>query len=398
MITYNFEAKNSDGKMVTGTLVAADPKAAEKILNQNDLEKVNLVSKQKDLGFDIFNKVNVKDKAIFSRQLSTMLNSGFPILQSLSVIILQTENNTLKGVIGQMISDLEEGHSFSSVLSKHPEVFSQVFTNVVRAGETSGKLAEVLLKLADTTEKDYDFSNKVRGALIYPVFLVIAMVVIGIIMMMKVIPSLESVFNESGATLPWTTRAVVGVSHFIINYWYVLIIIILAIIAFCYFYFRTEAGKRQWDLFKLRVPLFNKLIKTIYMTRFTSTLGLLVRSGIPILEAIRISGDAMNHSVYEDELKTVRADVERGVSISAAMSKSAYFLPMVSQMIGVGEKTGNLDEVLESLAKFYTNESDSQIKNLVSLIEPILIVIIGIAIAIIVFSIIMPIYNLAQLY
>jgi type II secretory pathway component PulF len=398
MITYNFEAKNSQGKMVTGTLVAVDQHAAEKILNQNDLEKVTLVSRENKLDFSMLRRVSIRDKAIFSRQLSTMLSSGFPILQSLSVIILQTENETFKTAIGQMISELEEGHSFSSALSKHPKIFSQVFVNVVRAGETSGKLAEVLLKLADTTEKDYDFSNKVRGALLYPLFLVGAMIVIGVIMMVKVIPSLESVFTESGATLPWTTRAIVAISHFIIGYWYVLIILILGIIVFCYFYFRTEQGKRQWDLFKLRVPVFNGLIKTIYMTRFASTLGLLVKSGIPILEAIRISADAMNHSIYEDELKQVRVEVEKGISISAAMSKSSYFLPMVSQMIGVGEKTGNLDEVLESLAKFYTNESDTQIKSLVSLIEPVLIIIIGIGIAIMVFSIIVPIYNLAQLY
>jgi type IV pilus assembly protein PilC len=399
MITYEFEAKNSEGQIVTGTLVAKDENTAKKILIQNDLETVGLTIQKGSLAnVSFLSKVSVKDKAIFARQLATMLESGFPILQSLSVILLQTENKMLKSALAKIISDLEEGHSFSSALSKHPDVFNDVFISVVKAGEASGKLAGVLKQLATNTEREYSFFSKARGAIIYPIILIVTMLVIGILLMIKVIPQLESVFIESGAELPITTKIMMGISHFLLGYWWILVIILTIIIIGIIVYMRTDAGKLQFDYYKIKAPLVGKLMIMLYMARFTNTLSLLTKSGIPILDSLKITADSMANRIYYEAVMKVRKEVENGVALSVPMAKNPNFPPMVSQMVGVGEKTGNLDEVLSSLSKFYMSESDNMIKNLVSLLEPILIIIIGIAIGFLVFSILVPIYNLAQVY
>jgi len=397
MITYQFEAKNQEGQIVTGSLVAKDKSAAEKILMQNQLEKISINPQRRFVEARSFlQQVPLKEKTIFARQLATMLKSGFPILQSLSVIMLQTRNQIMKNAVATMIADLEEGHNFSSALAKHPTVFSEVFVSVVKSGEASGKLSEVLEKLADNLEEEYDFTGKVRSALIYPIFLICAMLIIGLIMMIKVVPQLESVFTESGAQLPITTTIVIGLSHFLVSYWWIVLVVILIIIGVLYYYFRTPIGRLQLDYYKIKMPVFGDINTNVIMARFTNILGLLVKSGIPILESLKITSEAIGNRLYEQALTNIKKEVERGITLSVPMSKNPYFPPMVSQMVGVGEKTGNLDEVLESLSKFYLAESSRKIKNLLSLIEPILILIIGVGVGILVFSIIVPIYNLAQ--
>ena len=396
--TYDFEARNPDGQVINGSLVADNESRAEKILWQNHLSVISLKPKKEIFKFfeTIFGRISERDKFIFCKQIATMLEAGFPILQALSVIILQTQNNHFKEIISIIIADLEQGHSFSTAISKYPEVFNNVFASAVKAGEASGKLPQVLRQISDTTDRDYQFSSKIKGAIAYPIFIIIAMIVIGAIMLIKVIPQLESLFREAGTNLPWSTRAVIWTSHFLQKFWWAIILVIIGIWLAFKAWGKTPLGRYQIDMAKIKAPIISQVVTLVYMSRFCRTLSLLLNTGIPILQSIKIVSEIMTNVVYQEGLDEVYQQVEKGTPMNVPLSKNKYFPPMISQMVGVGEKTGKLDEILESLANFYEAETDNQMKKLSSLLEPVLIVIIGIGVAIMVFSIITPIYNLAQ--
>lgn len=396
---YEFKARNPEGQIVTGTLAAEDEAKAEKILWQNKLAVISLSEKKELFGFadSIISRITVRDKVIFTKQLATILESGFPILQALSIIILQTPNKRFKEVVTQIADDLEEGHTFSSAITKHSNVFSVTFINGVKAGEASGKLPAVLRQLSDNLDREYEFISKIRGAVAYPIFIIIVMIVIATIMFIKVIPELENIFNEAGAQLPWVTRFIIGVSHFMQKFWWLMIIVAIGAFIGLKAWGRTQTGRYQIDLFKIKVPVFSRISSLVYMSRFCHTFSLLIATGIPILQAIKIVSDVMANSVYQEVLDTAYQQIEKGVPVNTPLNESAYFPPMVSNMIGVGEKTGKLDDILQSLAAYYELETDAEMKKLSSLLEPVLIVIIGIAVAIMVFAIIMPIYNLAAI-
>ena len=397
-MNFEFEARNEQGQIISGTLAAEDINKAERILWQNKLSVISLNPKKEfpDILEALVNKITLKDKLLFSKQLATLLDAGFPILQSLSIINLQTPNKKFREVLSQISDDLEEGHSFSTAISKHPDVFSAIYLSAVKAGEASGKLPEILKQLAENLELEYDFTSKIKGALLYPIFVVCAMICIAIIMLVKVIPQLEGLFKESNITLPWTTRAVIWTSHFIINYWWAILLLIIIVIAVFRIWRRTRVGRYQIDLAKIKMPVSGKLVSLAYMARFCRTMALLVSTGIPILKSIKIVSEAMANTIYQEGLDVVYQQVERGVPMSVPLSKNKFFSPMVSHMIGVGEKSGKLEDILKSLARYYETETEAEMKKLSSLLEPILIVIIGIGVAIMVFSVIMPIYNLAQ--
>ena len=397
-ITYEFEARNQEGQTISGTLTAEDESRAEKILWQNKLTVISLKPKKELFGFidSMFGKVTIRDKVIFAKQLATILEAGFPILQGLSIIVLQTTNKKFKETIAKMIHELEEGHSFSTAIGKYPEIFSHMFVNAIKAGEASGNLPKVLRQLSDNLDREYEFNSKVKGAIIYPIFIVVVMIIIGAIMMVKVVPQLEMIFLEAGAQLPWATRAVLWTSHIIQKFWWLIILVVIGIFVAIRAWGETTAGRYQVDLAKIKMPIFSRLSTLIHMARFCRTLSLLTATGIPILQSIKIVSDVMDNVIYENSLDEAYQQVEKGIPLNVPLSKNKYFPAMISHMIGVGEKTGKLDEILKSLASYYELEADSEMKKLSSLLEPILIVIIGVGVAIMVFAIIMPIYNLAQ--
>lgn len=399
MPSFQFEARNPEGQIVTGTMAAENQNKAERILWQNKLVVVSLEPKKEVFGFleNILQGVSIRDKMLFCKQLATMMEAGFPVMQSLNIIALQTTSKKMKEVVAGIITDLEEGHNLSSAIAKYSEVFSKVFISAVKAGEASGKLVQVLRNLSDNLDKDYEFNSKIKGAVVYPIFIVVAMVAIGALMLVKVVPQLETIFKESNVALPWPTRVILGTSHFLISYWWIVIIVIIGAILLIRSWSKTPSGRYQIDLLKIRIPILSRLINVVYMARFCRTFALLVSTGIPILNAIKIVSDVMSNSVFQEVLDKSYQQVEKGVPLSVPLSRSKYFPAMVSHMVGVGEKTGKLDEVLQSLSNYYDLETDSEMKKLSSLLEPILIVIIGIGVAIMVFAIIMPIYSLAQL-
>lgn len=344
---------------------------------------------------NIFKRVTVKDKAFLARQLATMLNSGLTLDKALKIIIAQVKNAYLKDVLENVLLDLEGGINFSEALKKHPKVFDRVFINIVVSGEAVGKLAEVLVRLADQLEKEHEFISKIKGALYYPAFIIVTMGVMAVVMMIKVIPPLKEVFDEFDSQLPWTTRTLIDISNFVAVNWLLSLIILIAVVVFAVYFFRTKQGKYILDY--LAIHYTAQLGVEIYMARFSRTLSMLIQAGTPIIEAIDITSEVINNTIYQGVLKRVSAQVERGVPMSVQLEKSKDFPIIIPQMVAVGEKTGEMSHVLENLAVYYEEESDTKVKGLTSLFEPVIIVLIGIVVAFMVISIIGPIYNIAQI-
>lgn len=343
----------------------------------------------------ILKRVTVRDKAFLARQLATMLNSGLMLDKALKIIIAQVRNAYLRSVLENVLQDLEGGIGFSQALKRHPKVFDRVFINIVVSGEAVGKLAEVLVRLADQLEKENDFISKVKGALYYPLFIIVTMAVMAVIMMVKVIPPLQEVFSEFNAQLPWTTRTLISISGFMASNWLICLVFLIALVVFLIYFLRTKQGKYLVDYIAIHYTA--ELGVDIFMARFSRTLSMLIQAGTPIIEAINITGEVINNSIYQQILKRVSNQVERGIPMSVQLEKSRDFPVIIPQMISIGEKTGEMAHVLENLAIYYEEESNNKVKGLTSLFEPAIIVIIGIAVAFMVISIIGPIYNIAQI-
>lgn len=395
---FIYEAKNEKGQLVRGEVQAATEIAAEKALMKNHLVVTDLQPEKSVLSvIGLFNKIGMKDRASFARQLATMIDAGLPLVQALNIIALQTKNTNLRAVLATVVRDIESGYSFSTALAKHPNAFNRIFISVVRSGEAAGKLDEVLLELADQFEKDSAFSSKVKGALAYPAFIITAMIGVGGLMMIKVIPTIKNVFDEAHAQLPFMTRALIALSDFLVKYWYIAIIIFIALVVILRFYIKSEGGKRLLDRLELTVPVFSATATSIIMARMTRTMGLLISSGIPILEALRIVSDAIGNHVYQQGLAEARAEVERGIPMSVPLMKDATFPVLFGQMVSVGEQTGRMDAMMMNLAKYYSEEADNKLKSMSSLIEPVVMVILGVGVAILIFAILVPIYNISSI-
>ncbi len=343
----------------------------------------------------LFNRVTTKDKAFVARQLATMLSSGLTLDKALTILHSQIKNPLLKKTLKQVIEDLKKGKTFSEALKIHPKVFDRIFVNIVVSGEAVGKLAEVLTRLADQLEQQDVFISKVRNGLYYPLFIIFVMMIIMILMMIYVIPPLKEVFEEFGSQLPWTTTALINISDFVATYWMIVFSVLGILIVLMIYFFRTKQGKLILN--KIAINYTSGLGKDIYMARFAQTMSMLIQAGTPIIEAIEITGEVMNNIVYQRVLSRVMKQMEKGVPMSVQLEKSKSFPTLIPQMISVGEQTGKLEEVLNNLARYYEEESNSKLKTINSLFEPVIIVLIGLGVAFIVFSVIMPIYQIAEL-
>lgn len=340
-------------------------------------------------------KISVREKAFLARQLVTMLTSGVHLTQGITMIAEQVKNKRLQEILFDIVADINKGLAFSSAIAKHPDAFDLIFVSVARSGEASGKLGEVLENLAAQLEEQDEFQSSIRGALLYPLFIAAVMVAVGIYMSVKVIPQLKSVFDEAGATLPWTTRLLVGISDTMINYWYIYILVVAGLIVLVRWFLTTGQGVLMYSRFQIKNPLGINL--AVYMARFSGTLSMLTGAGVPIIQAVNITAEVMNNEIYRRSLKEVVTELERGIPLSTPIVKNDNFPPIVGQMLAVGEQTGQIDSVLGKLAKFYRDEATRRVHDLSRLFEPAMIVVIGIGVAFIVFSILVPIYNIAQL-
>ena len=401
MADFVYRARDASGQLKTGSITAANEENAAELLSEHQLILVKLSAKKGD-AFDIsklltvFNRVGAKDKVVFTRQLGTMIRSGLPIVQALHILSDQTTNKRFTSIIQQISSSIEGGTSFSTALGKFPTVFDKVYVNLIRAGEASGKLDETLDRLATQQEKSYRLVGKVRGAMLYPAFVLAALVAASILMLLVVIPPLKAIFADAGAKLPLATQVLIQSSDALRGFWYLFLIAALGLAFGIRAALHSKSGQNIWDRVKLRLPIFGPLFQKIYIARLTRTLASLVGGGVAILESLEIVADSVGNAVYEQALQKAASEVEGGAPLSVPIRANPAFPPLVPQMILVGEQTGKMEGVLMKLADFYEEEVDDIVRNLSTLMEPILMVIMGVAVGGLLIAILMPIYNLGS--
>ncbi len=399
MPLYNYKVKNKYGGIVRGVVEAESEEGANELLQEREFTVLSIKERKKKSIFeesiDFFNRVPSKDLVIFARQLSVMVDAGVREVQALRTLIEQTSNEKLKTIISDIADEVEGGAKLSEAMGKYPSVFSDFFIGIIRSGETTGRLAEVVSYLADQEEKDYDLRQRIRGALVYPAFIVGGLIVVSFIMMIYVVPNLTDVLKESGATLPFSTRALIAVSDFMVAFWWLIILLFLAIVVGIKLYTRTEEGEKNWDRLKLKLPIMGKVLQKLYLVRFTRSFYTLFRGDVDMVQGLEIVSGVVGNAVYRDLLLETAKEVRDGNSIATVFEKSDLTPTMIPQMLSVGEDSGKLQEVLEKLTGFYTREVDNSVQSLVTLIEPIVMILIGVAVGVMVAAVIMPMYNLA---
>lgn len=339
-------------------------------------------------------RVSVADRAFVARQLATMLTSGLPIDRAVAILGHQVGGVYLSQVFQQVAHDLEAGLAFSTALAKHPKIFNRVYLNVIIAGESVGKLAEVLQEVASRLERENEFTGRIKAALYYPLFILAAMIVIGIIMMITVVPQFKQIFEEAKIALPFSTNVLITVSDFMAKQWLLTILLVIGSILALNYFLHSQRGKYVVDFLTLRIP--TGIGKDVYMSRFTRTLSLLSRSGTPIIEALSITGEVMNNHYYSGVLAQARDEISRGIPLSVPLSKNSVFPVIVPQMILVGEQTGRMDDVLNNLAEYYEEETSNKLKALQSLFEPAMLILVGLGVAFMVFAIFIPMYSITR--
>jgi len=396
---FLYQIRTEDGKRQTGTIEAGDIERAIDILHRHKMYIVSITPVKPSFlvasRLGIFKKVNVKDVAVFSRQLATLAEAKVPLVEGLRILVKQQTNRFLKDTLFQIASDVEGGTSFSEALERHSKVFSPFYISIIKSGEASGRIQESLIYLADHLERQYDFNSKVKGAMMYPALIIIGFGAVAFIMMTFILPKLLAVFKESGQELPLPTKLLISLSNIFQDYWYLIIIGIIGIVLGIKYISTIPEGKAKLDLLKLKLPLIGKLFKKIYLARFAENLSTLIESGLPITKALKISGNVVGNEIYKRIIFESAKKVRIGEPIAFVFEQSKEIPLMVSQMIGVGERSGKLDLALKNIARFYTKEVNNSINNLMVLIEPILILILGAGVAVLVAAILMPIYNLA---
>jgi len=399
MAVYNYHARTEAGDFREGTVEAPSREAAINLLLKHNLIIISVEPAAKTPIFakriKFLERVGKKDVVVFSRQLASLVESKVPLLESLNVLVKQTTSGILKEKILEVSGDVEGGSSLSRALAKHPKVFSNFYVNMVKAGEASGNLEKSLSYLADYLERQYYLLSEIKGAFTYPAFILSVFIVAGIVVMTVVIPQLVGVLEESGQELPLPTKIIIWLSDFLKGYWWLFLAIVFGAAVGLFRFKKSKEGSRAIDRLILKLPVFGKLLKLTYLARFADNLSILIKGGLPITRALKITADVIDNTVYKELLYKVAEEVRGGASIASVLSQSQDVPVMVSQMVNVGEKTGRLDKILGNISSFYSKEAERIVANLSRLIEPFLILILGVAVAILVASILMPMYNLA---
>ncbi len=393
MPSFQYTARDAKGDLKTGSLEAAN---RDDVMTQLRRQRMNVVkvveqakAKQKTGG-----AITMRDIVIFTRQFSTMINSGLPLVQALDILSKQSESPALAAVTRQVVFDVESGHTVADALAKHPKAFSDLYVNMVAAGEAGGILDTILMRLATFMEKNDALVRKVKGAMIYPgVIMSVAGGAI-LILLLFVIPVFQSMFESVGLTLPLPTRIVVGMSKFLTGYWYMVGGAIGGLFYGIKSWYKTPDGKLRLDRLMLQLPILGDVLRKSAVSRFTRTLGTLISSGVSILDGLEITAKTAGNRVISDAIMASRASIAGGDTISAPLARSNVFPPMVISMIAVGEQTGGLDEMLSKIADFYDEEVDTAVSNLLSLLEPVMIVFLGVVVGGMVVAMYLPIFDM----
>ena len=394
MPAFTYTARNAAGELKTATVEAANAQDVVAQLRRQRMTVVKVDENAKPK--KISGSIKMRDIVIFTRQFSTMINAGLPLVQALDILAKQSENKALKDVTRAVVFDVESGHTVADALKKHPKAFSDLYVNMVAAGEAGGILDTILMRLATFMEKNDALVRKVKGAMIYPGVITSVAAIAIIVLLVFVIPVFEKMFASVGMALPLPTRVVIGMSRFLQGYWWAVIAALVAIVFAVKKYYETPDGKLAIDRMLLRMPVLGDVLRKSAVSRFTRTLGTLIGSGVSILDGLEITAKTAGNRVIQDAIMESRASIAGGETISAPLQKSAVFPPMVISMIAVGEQTGGLDEMLSKIADFYDEEVDAAVSGLLSLLEPIMIVFLGVVVGGMVVAMYLPIFDMVN--
>lgn len=399
-MNFNYKVIDPAGREVNGTIDAVNSDLAISSLQRRgfivvsvnpDVEK-NVFQKS----FSFFDKVPMKEIVVTSRQLSALFEAQVSALKAFTLLASNTNNSMMKFALQSISQDISGGISISAAMIKHPNVFSNFYTSMVRAGEESGKLTETFKYLADYLEREYELVSKTKNALVYPAFVVVTFVIVLVLMLTLVIPKLSAILIETGQQLPIYTRAVIGVSNIFVNYWFIILAVVIGLGGYFWYLSRGINGQRKMDGWKITLPLFGDLYRKLYLSRIADNLNTMLSAGIPVLRALEITGSVVDNRVYEDILKQAVDDVRGGQLISQSLEKQEPIPAIMVAMVRVGEETGSLGQILATLARFYKREVDNSVDTLIGLIEPIMIVGLGVGVGFLLTSILIPIYNIAS--
>ncbi len=397
--TYSYRVRDRQGKIITGTLEADSEANVSQRLRQMGYFVIGVDKEKAAMGkkeLHIFKpKVKGKDVTVFTRQFATMINAGLPLVKCLAILAEQTDSPVLASVVQDVQHEVEMGRSLSEAMSKHPDTFKQLYTSMVKAGEIGGVLDDVLLRVALTLENEDNIRRKIKSAMTYPIAMLGISMHLLVVMLVVVVPTFVNMFEQMGATLPALTKFIINLSNFIKS---LAGLVFYFVVGFSIYFFRrwkkTDSGRRKVDAFKLKMPVFGTLFHKMAMSRFSRTLGTLVSSGVPILQALEITSETVGNRLVADAVESVRMGVKEGESIAQPLATNPLFPPMVTQMLAIGEETGALDTMLNKVADFYDSEIEAAVESLTSLMEPLMMVLLGGVVGTIVISLYMPIFSL----
>lgn len=396
MKKFTYEARDkATGNIVKSLVQAESESEAAKALTAQGYMPLSIKEEVEGGWLARFtNRISSKDKIVFSRQLATLIGAGLPLTQSLHTVFEQTANKKMQEIVQEIIADVEGGKTLSSAFGKHPEVFNKIFIALVTAGEASGTLDDALKRIADQQEKDAAMVSKIRGAMVYPGIVLAVMVAVGVFMMVTIVPQVAKLYSDMKKTLPVLTSILIGISNFVINFWWLTLILLALAIFFARQYVRTEAGSRLLDNLKLNMPPFKGMFRRLYMARFTRMGQTLLVTGVPMLDMLAIAAEGVNNAVVAEEITRAAGKVQSGKALSAALQTEDYILSMVPQMIKIGEQSGRIDEMMGKTAQAYEDELDEEIQAISTMIEPIMMVILAIFAGVLIGAVLFPIYSL----
>lgn len=395
---FIFKAKNSEGLLKEGIVESDNRDAASLILQKNGLiplsvrEETQVSAVMKELS-RIWEGVSTKELVAFFRQLAVLIEAKVPVTSSLIAIAEETENSYFRIILKEIKDDVDDGMALSEAFAKHPTVFTMMMVNLIRAGEISGGLQRAINFVADSIEKDYHLTAKIRGALYYPAFILGAAAIVGFLVIVFIIPKITVILKDFEGQLPWYTKAIIGTSDFLSAYWWVVIILFVVIGAAFFYYIRTPDGKREWEAQILDIPVIGRIAQYVFLARLAENLGVLLNGGIPVVRSLTIVSTIIGNESFKRVVLEAAEEVKTGGNMSTVFSQSKEIPHLVSQMVKIGEESGTLSNILKSTASFYSQEVDGMTRNLTALLEPALIVILGIGVGILVVGILLPIYN-----
>ncbi len=399
MKRFNYKARDkATNKIVKGSIQADTEQTAGKLLIEQGYIPQSVVEEgASDPFLKLRNRVTTKDRIVFTRQLATLIGAGLPLSASLRTVASQTEGSGMKVVAEEIIAAVESGKSLYEAFGAHPDIFNGVYLALIQAGEKSGTLDLALKRLADQEEKDASMMSKIKGALVYPAIILVVIIAVLAFMMIMVVPQVRDLYEDMGEELPVLTQILVDFTNFFATFWWLILIVVGGLGAGAYFFIkRTPTGRKVADSFKLYVPIFGGLFRKLYVSRFARTAEMMLATGVPMLESITTSIEAINNTVVEAEYSKALDMIKSGKNLSESLVERDYMLPLVPQMAGIGEESGKIDEMLGKAAQVYENELDEQISNISTMIEPILMVIMAGLIGIVVGGTLLPIYSLVN--